>query len=277
MSTMLEAARARRYLLRQASDEEAAALEQEYFEHPDALDRIAAAEEDLIEDYLSGQLSAADREHFDRAYLSVPHHRIRVETIRRLMANAAQSAPPAPRKVLPFTARRFLGSAGMLALAASILVAAAAALWMLSPFGGRSAEVAGSGAPQPPVAAAPAAAPASAPRVVALFVSPVAVRGASDSPPATIPEGTDVVALSLESDGDARNLTPVRASIQVVGGREVWQGIASTTGLGPGAIARLEVPASALAANDYVITLLGADRAGRESEWAQYFLRVRGR
>jgi hypothetical protein len=277
MSAMLEAARARRYLLRQASDEESAVLEQEYFEHPDALDRIAEAEEDLIEDYLSGQLSAVDREHFERAYLAVPHHRVRVETIRRLMAHAAQAAPPAPPKVLPFTARRFIGSTSLLALAASILVVASVALWMLSPFGGRPAEVAESRGPQSPAATPPAATPASAPRIVALLLSPVAVRGASDSAAAAIPDGTDIVAITLESDGEARKLAPRRASIHAVGGRDVWQGAASTTGLGPGAIARLEVPASALAADDYVITLFGADRAGRESERAQYFLRVRGR
>lgn len=280
MTAMPEAARARRYLLGLVSDDESAALEQEYFERPDALDRIAAAEDDLIEDYLAGELSASDRDRFEGAYLSAPQHRVRVETVRRLMTRASRSAPAAPQKILAFLPRRFTGYGTWLALAASILVVASIALWVFAPFGGRPADVAGNRTPEAQVAPAPgtpAAAPSAA-RILALALSPVAVRGASESPAAAIPANAEVVAINLESDGDNRNLTARRASIRTVGGRDVWQGaVASTSGLPPGAVARVEVPAATLAPDDYVITLFGADRAGREVEWTQYFLRVRGR
>ena len=52
----IESVRARRYLLGDTNDEETAVIEQKYFEDDEAVDRIAAAEDDLIEDYLAGQL-----------------------------------------------------------------------------------------------------------------------------------------------------------------------------------------------------------------------------
>ena len=76
MRAISETARARRYLLGEASEEECASLEQEYFERQEALERIEAAEDDLIEDYLAGQLTAADRDRFERGYLSSPQHRV---------------------------------------------------------------------------------------------------------------------------------------------------------------------------------------------------------
>ena len=279
MTAVSEAARARRYLLGQASDEESATLEQEYFEHPDALDRMAAHEDDLIEDYLGGQLPAAERERFERAYLSTPQHHVRVETVRRLMALAARSAPAAPRKILPFSPRRLMGSA-WLALAASMLVVASLAMWLFSPAGSRPASVAGN-ANQPPAttgsgSAAPA--PQTSPRVFSLVISPVAVRGAAESAAASIPAGTDLVAIDLEADVDNRNLTPRRASIRTVGGRDVWQGpVTAAAAPRPGIVGRIEVAPATLAPDDYVVTLVGADASGREMDMSQYFLRVRGR
>ena len=59
-----EAARARRYLLRDASEEESLAIEREYFEDERGQEAIAAAEDDLIEDYLDDALAADERARF---------------------------------------------------------------------------------------------------------------------------------------------------------------------------------------------------------------------
>jgi hypothetical protein len=111
-----------------------------------------------------------------------------------------------------------------------------------------------------------------------LTLSPVGVRGGTESPPAAIPAGTDVVVLRLEGDAESRKLTARRASIRTVEGRDAWQGaVTSDNNPPPGTVARLDVPAANLPADDYVITLYGTNQAGAEMAWAQYFLRVRAR
>lgn len=269
MTASFESARARRYLLGDVNSEESATLEQEFFDHPDVLDRVAAAEDDLIEDYLGNHLSALDRVRFERSYLAAEHHRVRVETIRRLMARAA-----------PASRRRVTGYAPWLALAASLLIVGSVVWWEFSPFGRRSADVAG-GAPQP----APVVAreenrrqPAAPPRVFALTVSPVTVRSGSDSPIVVIPAGTDLVALRLETDGEPRSFTPRRAVVRLVSGGDIWQGpVAADADRSPGVVARVDVPAANLPADDYLLTLYGTDSTLKEVEWTQYFLRVRSR
>jgi hypothetical protein len=280
MTAISESARARRYLLGEASEEECAVLEQEYFERQEVLDRIAAAEDELIEDYLAGQLTTADRARFERSYLSAPQHRVRVETVRRLIEQGARASMVGPQRMPAAWPKRIMRSGPWLALAASILVVASVAFWML-PFGGPPADVARNRTTQPAPAPPPeraTPAPSTIPSVFALAVSPVAVRGASDSPAAVIPAGTDLVAIRLQRDGENRNITARRASIHTVGGREAWQGpVAAAPEALPGVAASIEVPAAAIPADDYLITLFGSDQRGVETEWAQYFLRVRDR
>jgi hypothetical protein len=281
MTAIPDAARARRYLLGEASDEECDVLEQEYFAHQDAVDRIAAAEEDLIEDYLAGQLSPGERERFERTYLAAPQHRVRVATIRRLMAHGARAAQIDRQKQPALPQRRLPRPGPWLALAASLLIVASWALWMFSPFSTRPSEMVDNRRPEPSIPVARDDRPSTPPaarRIFALTVSPAGVRGGATDTGAAIPAGTDDVALRLESDGESRQLTARRASVRTVSGREVWQGpVTAERDRVPGAVARIVVPASSLPPDDYLITLYGSDRAGTEREWTQYFLRVQSR
>lgn len=270
--------RARRYLLGEASDEECAALEQEYLEHETALDRVAAAEDDLIEDFLSGHLSPSDRDRFEKTYLSSPHHRLRVATVRRLMAQAGglQPARPQGRKsVLSWTR---VNRGPLLALAASLLVIASVALWRSSLLRRPEGEIAGTPAPQavPASPDRPASPPAKAPRLFALTLSPVTVRGGDETPSIAIPSGTDTLVIRFESEMDGRKLVARRASVRTVSGDELWQGpVTPDAGPPPGTVARIDVPAATLPADDYLVTLYGTDPSGVEREWARYFLRLR--
>jgi hypothetical protein len=120
--------------------------------------------------------------------------------------------------------------------------------------------------------------PAAPPKVFALVVSPVGVRSGNERAAVVVPDGTDVLAIRLESDGEARSLTARRAVVRTVGGSEVWTGpVAAERPESAGIVARIDVPAASLSGDDYLITLYGTDRSGTEREWAQYFLRVRGR
>jgi hypothetical protein len=73
----------RSYLLGQLSDDEATALEEEYFINRDSLLKIQAAETALIADYLDGSLRPAEKQHFESRYLHVPLLQRKVEEVRQ--------------------------------------------------------------------------------------------------------------------------------------------------------------------------------------------------
>jgi hypothetical protein len=137
--------------------------------------------------------------------------------------------------------------------------------------------------PSPPPAAT--AAPPPAPRadaptpartdpvVVALPISPILVRG-THRRAATIATGTDVVRLQLQGEPAERLASPARAIVRTVGGRVIWRGPAAAS-TKPHELARIDVPATRLQPDDYIIDLIGTDAAGRQVELHRYFLSVR--
>jgi hypothetical protein len=276
MTSSLEPAHARRYLLGEASEDERTAIEQQYFEREDALDQMAAVEDDLIEDYLSNQLDATERQQFEHRYLSIPRHRRRVDTMRRLITVASkQPIRHVPRARVTFAARRSQWLA-----AAAMLVLAVGGAWMFvrsRPDGSVVVDNQPPAAtqPAPPVAGAQPT-PAPAVRIFALALSPVAVRSMSESVTLVIPANTDIVAITLEGEPARPPFGDGRATIRTVGSDEVWQGPAIVgPDLPPAAIARIDVPAAALRPDDYVVTLFKGGTQDAGEEWSRYFLRVR--
>jgi hypothetical protein len=288
----------RRYVLGAATEDESLAIEHEYFDRADVLDRVSAVEEDLIDDYLSARLAAADRDRFERHYMATPRHRTRVAVARALRSAAPQASTARRRLSWPswtatFGAMRTWTPIGQAALAAALLLLVAGAAWRFGPASRVTpvAPVAGtmpapvstartSDPPAAPQGAEPPAtgatsAPPVAPTVVALSLSPISVRAAGDTATLTIPAGTDIVALRLEGDAPDRSLK-ARAVVRTVGGSEQWRGPA-TSDRDSQTTARIEIPAERLPADDYIVELFGTDRAGRESERYRYFFRVRAR
>ncbi len=268
-----ESIRARRYLLGEASEDERAAIEREYFADEGALEKMEAAEEELVEDYLSNGLTLDERDRFERDYLSAPHRRRRLETVRGLIA----AGSTAPRRSLAWSVPLF-------ALAAAALLAVAAGVWWMAgtqrplgpTAGGQQTAMPPPSTPpsvEPSPTAPPAAAPA--PRVFAFTLSPLSVRAAGDSPSVTIPTGTDVLRLQLEGDARAARLESARAVVRPVTGDEVWRGTADDARAGPGSVAQIDVPAVKLPPDDYIVTLFSAGTNGVEQERYRYFLRVR--
>lgn len=260
----------RRYLLGSGSDEERAAITDEYFGDAAALTRVEDAEDDLIDAYLESRLTTDERHSFERHYLASPTHRTRVDVARHLRA-----AAPFERE-----ARHRWPLAVRFAAAAVLTLAAAGAVWMLS---GRwrlapsSPSVATQA--EPPAAvpdpAAPPATPAPAPVVVALSVPPVAVRGSGGPPAIVIPGHADVLLLQLELEPGQPFGGDVRAVIRTIDGdAAVWRGPAEAPTSGR-ASARVSVPTRLLTPGDYLAALFDRDAAGRERERGQYFFRVR--
>lgn len=253
-----ELIRERRYLLGTATEDERQALEHEYFRDPEALERMDAAEDELIEHYLASELDNEDRGRFERDYLQSPAHRRRVETVRALNAMAAVAAtvtePPAPRRQ-PW--RRPTPVWWSLAAAAAVLLAAG--VWFAVDRTSAPASVAppaSAQASQPPAPETPApqpdqtareTPPAPAPRVLAFSLPSMSMRGAGDTSKLVIPPDTAIVALTLENATAAGQVV-----IRTADGTEAWRGPARLTN---DAAVRVEVPANRLPPDDYVLTL----------------------
>jgi hypothetical protein len=277
---------ARRYLLGEVTEEECSAIEREYFGDEATVDRIAAVEENLVEDYLATRLTPDEHDRFERHYLMSPHHRTRVETIRRLSAETGRGQRRL-RRAWPMTKPSSISRPyRSLAMAAALLISVGT-VWMFVARHHNPA-VSENRPAQPPTASEPVgaeprvrppvSAPPSATRVFAVSLSPVSVRSANDNPALIIPAGTDLVALRLEGEAERAPIPNARAVIRTVQGDEVWRGSATPIAdLPAGVIARVDVPAPRLAVDDYILVLVGTDSKGVEQERDRYFLRVRSR
>jgi hypothetical protein len=262
-----ESNRARRYLLGQASEDEQGAIEQEFFRDEQSLERMEAAEENLIEDYLEDRLDANERILFERSYLTTPYRRARVEMIRGLASGTQSTTPEArPRRL------RVAEWATLAAAAVIVLVLGGSWMFRSSPRSDTAADRAGT----PPISQPTTVAPA--PRIFAISISPTTVRSAGGNTSVVIPAGTDIVRLHLEGEAGTTRIEAARARVRTVSGTQVWRGSAGLPDAAPpGAIAQIDVPAAQLPPDDYVIELFDVDTAGAERERARYFFPVRAR
>jgi hypothetical protein len=73
----------RSYLLGRISDQEAFALEEDYFADSKFFKVVQHVEAALIEEYLDSKLPAAERESFEARYLKVPELNRKLEAVRR--------------------------------------------------------------------------------------------------------------------------------------------------------------------------------------------------
>jgi hypothetical protein len=281
----------RQYLLGDATEDESTAIEREYFDRDESLQAVSDVEDDLIADYLEGRLTSDERDRFERHYLASARHRTRVAIVRALRRTAfsrrGDSASAAMWQRVVST--RMWPLASQLA-AAVALVALGIAAWTFNssrtpgnprglPHDVASQSDARTSASQQ--AQPPQRAEAPPPRrvvVVALAIAPLNVRSGGEPATLTIPDDADVVALELQDEAGAAKVERGRAILRTVSGREVWAGATTDGGRPrPEIIARLEIPATAFSADDYIVALFAVDASGRETERNRYFFRVRQR
>ncbi|HUD70410.1 MAG TPA: hypothetical protein VMQ62_00485 [Dongiaceae bacterium] len=222
----------RRYLLGEAAESDAERLERDYFARETALEAVAEAEEDLIDDYLSGRLADGPRRRFESHYLASLEHRRRVAFVRALRAKAGP--------------RRNAWLAPLMSLAAAMVVALLGALvWQrgVAPGAGST---------------------------VSVTLPAIMLRDGGASPEARIGPGSITLVIRFEA-GSLPAPPPLEAAIRTVDGAEVWRGPASPIEGSPAGSPRLlastEVPASTLAGGDYVIVLF--TRVGGETRELQ--------
>lgn len=277
----------RRYLLGDAGEQHRSAIEEEYFADEHALAAIEAEEHALIEEYLSNQLGPQEREQFERAYLSAPQRRQRVEIVRRLIGAAPAARAEAPGDAVAPVARSIKSwwrRAAPLAAAAAIVLAIAS-WWVFmprhEPRTGNPSLAETSPPPVPPSPAQrvpePVQSPARAATTIAFALSPLNVRSGDQSPTLTVPPGTTLVSLRLQAPEGA-NVLPGRVIVRSVTGTEVWSGEATRIRdeISDAAV-QADIPADRLRHDDYLVELHPADARGVAGEVSRYFLRVRER
>jgi hypothetical protein len=77
----------RRYLLGELAEAAQSALEQEFLIDRGKFDRVWAVENELIDSYVRGEMSHADRKRFEGHYLASPLHRERVAIAESFLTN----------------------------------------------------------------------------------------------------------------------------------------------------------------------------------------------
>jgi hypothetical protein len=278
MTPQPDEGRLRLYLLGLLPEDEAHALEEEYFARPEVLERVRAGEDDLLDDYAAGRLDPDERAAFEGRYLASPVLRPRVLAARALrLASRSDAAVPA---------RRTIAWRAPVAIAAGLLLALLALrLWPPAPRGEARASPAATGSPPPeelPAATpspeasrGPSPVPAT-PRLV-FALAAVRVRGEAATPELRLPAGPATVVLELEGDPSLlpSGSSGLTATIHTVEGDRVWSGAAPRRRARgrPALVAAVEVPGQALPPGDYIVALSTAGPAGGILH--RYFFRVR--
>jgi len=129
-----------RYLLGELPEEQQAEIEDRAFSDKNYLASITAVENDLMDEYASGELSAADRQRFESRFLASAERRKRVEFAKALRTFVSESAGPekkvvhdAPRGSWRDSIYAFLSGfnpAARLAFAGAAILVIAGAAWL---------------------------------------------------------------------------------------------------------------------------------------------------
>jgi hypothetical protein len=82
----------RRYLLGELAEADQAALEQELLIDRGKFDQVWAVENELVDSYVRGEMSRADRKRFEDHYLASPLHRERVAIAESFLTDIDQAA-----------------------------------------------------------------------------------------------------------------------------------------------------------------------------------------
>jgi pyruvate/2-oxoglutarate dehydrogenase complex dihydrolipoamide acyltransferase (E2) component len=260
------------YLLGRLARAEQSRIESLLFEDDEVFEAIRAAEDDLIDRYLAGELSSADKEAFERKFAASPSRQERIaiaRTVSRALtpeaARAAEVATaPARRAWLP-SAKRLSLPAGA-GLAAALIVAI---VWL----GRLTTRVDQVGPQQPAVQPMSSASTVTteAPPAPALFLLRRVElrRGEGRLPVLRIAEGTAAIRLRAELEAP---MTTSRHAVALrrVEGSIVWRGWAQQDA--DRRTVTVTVPARVLEAGDYVLSLTAPESPPEDA--AEYLFRV---
>lgn len=121
MKTTSEDKRLIDYLLGNLPEPDQIHLEEEYLANPDAQERLLVIEDELVDAYLQGQLSARERKQLEAGFLASLRGRRKLDLARSLMKVASEQKPaPKPKSLPAFSIRWALAAASVILVVALI-------------------------------------------------------------------------------------------------------------------------------------------------------------
>jgi hypothetical protein len=263
-----------RYLLGDLSPAEQDRLEENYFVDDDLFVELLDAKDQLVNDYLSGQLSSGDRERFDRRFLTVPDCQREVEmafflqpslTQRSLTRQPASDDQPRPWWQAIFDALRIRQPLTGIATAA-LLIVVVVGIWSAIRFMGQT-DLSKTGAPV-----------SMGPAIVSLTLRPGRVRSGGVTPKAIVGLETQVIELRL--DAGTESYLSYRASLLTLDNENAEvladNSLKAEVGVDSKRTVVWKLPASGLF-GDYQVRLNGIGLDNSLSNIGTYYFNVRNR
>ncbi len=293
-----------RYLLGQLSEEEQRQVEREYFNDDDFYEHLEVVEDDLVDAYVRGRLSASEREYFEKYFLSFADRREKVEFAREWKSFVSDKSSAKPKeKAKPNWLSFFHNRLVLIPLAASLLLALGGA-WLavqlmrlnneidqmraeraaqdkterelhnqVADERRRSEELLKELEDERKRKIEDRASQPSLPIVASFILSPGLIRGGGEARKLAVPP--DATEIRLQILFETSNYSSYAAELQTIEGRRVW----SQRGLrarvrGEERSVIVTMPARALRDEDYILTLKGITPAGEIRDVAEYAFRV---
>ncbi|MEP7337363.1 MAG: hypothetical protein ABI977_06425 [Acidobacteriota bacterium] len=300
----------RRYLLGALPESEQVALEQQFFADGETLDCVWAVENELVDGYVRGQLSRAERQQFEQHYLQSPGHRERVAFARTLLPMTSET--PVPARSAEATESFWEKLSAMLrtpqfALSAALVVAfiLIGGAWLVNERARWQQQLAQSQAEHnakelrarelesqiaqqrernsqlsaeleqlraEQIRASASPSPPSRSTVFSFFLLP-SVRAGSEQQ--TLKPPPDATRIRLQTKIERRDYHRYQASVRAVDGGESWQATSvKATAAKDATTVSVLIPAAKLKRGDYILTLTGIDATGTAEEIDRYFFRI---
>jgi hypothetical protein len=265
----------RRYLLGREDAAGSEQFEERFVSDAEFREVALIVEEELIDDYLAGLLSADDRASFDAHYLAGPRQRQGLNLAQTIREYALENAATYPLVVSKPTWRERLAfitrPGGVPALAGTgLLIVAVAGLltWWISSWQANEPQLI-----TPDTIARLNKPPHNSEPALSVPLTGFLDRASGQGQKFKVPAGIDIVQLQL-----ALPATPYQtyqATLRVTDGKELFTvGDLSAQPTEAGRFLNLRLPARILTPRDYTLSLNGQTTDGHAESVADYYFRV---
>ena len=262
-SSTIDEAKLRRYLLGGASENEQQQLEEALLADDELIGHLAMAEDELIDQYLAGELSAGEETSFQSHFLAAKSRRENLQ-FGRAFRRYIEDHPEAHRGPSRTQVRWWMMPKFAFGLA---LAAVVASVWLA----GTNEKLRTELASQREVArSVPAQIAAPTPSTV-LMLSPGLMRSAGQLPVLDKRPASQAVEVKLALTADGGNFAAYRAALATVEGEEVWRQARLTR---DGDSIKVVLPTALLSRGDWRIVLSGVSKQGKATDLSSYYFRV---
>lgn len=254
----------RQYLLGMLAQEQYLRLEQRLLTSNDLLEEILIAEDELIDEYLRGELSETEQKNFVVCFLKAPERQQKLrfsKTFKRYIKSAGTegTSEGAGSVSQAFSARDYLSRLTRVrspvvtfSLAATLLVLLSGVSWVL---------------------VRRVMTPRGAHNSLVVRLTPKLVRDAGETNRILIPADVNTVRLQLALPDD--DYKTYRAALRSSGGAEIWAGNNVTVNtVGVDGYVQFDLPAEILGPDDYKVTLSGHLSEDKYEDVTNYSFRV---